>query len=787
MRYSSRVRLLIVESPAKAKKLQGYADELYGVGTLKVVATVGHWRGLPKMDGQPFSDVVDTGSWQERFVVHKDDIAAKLGSHISKATEVILATDADREGEAIAWHIAQHFRLHDPKRATYTEVTKAALSAALAAPRPLDLPLIEAQRARQVLDYLLGMELSRRLWRFGCKSAGRVQSAALRIVVDREKAIEDFKAVPYWTVQATYGEGFSAVVATFGESTAEEDAAQADESFGADDAEAPGKKEPVLRERRFATQEEAAEVVKAGKAVRHTIEKVDAKTELRKPPAPFSTASMQAAAAEAFDWRPDKTAAVAQSLYEAGLVSYIRTDSVSLGTDAIADVRAYLQKHHPKALPAEPQRHADSKGAQGAHEAIRPTSMDNPEAASLRGDDRTLYDLIFRRTLVSQAKSAEFHLTTVTVAPAGLPWRLLKRGSALVSPGYLALLNDAAAPASDLPTGLVAGQPLALASLLAKGQKTKAPSRFTLKSLIAYLERKGIGRPSSYGTIFATLEDRNYLRRAKKFIVPDELGVLCDRLTRTSFDVLTQEQFTAVTERGLDAISEKKQQRTVFLTSFFGGFSKMLTSADQALAAYAERHPELDRKAVIPHKDPCPACGAACVVRKGKFGTYAQCNDESCGRRRSLEQLKRLKEPCPTCDGEVIEQPYVADGKRSVFYRCENGDWKSSFKPPKVTKVPCHQDSSHGMMVEVVRVNRTTKEKFTRYVCQTCDYSAKTKEPPPACPLCRVSMNFITPKTGDPFWGCSEFAATGCKGFVRPAPPKAAAAKTAKPSARKLA
>jgi len=770
---------MIVESPAKAKKLQGYADELYGPASVKVVATVGHWRGLPNMAGQPFSDVVNTSTWDEAFVVHKDDVAARLGAAIKAASQVILATDADREGEAIAWHIAQHFRLREPRRATYTEVTKAALKKALDAPRALDIALVEAQRARQVLDYLLGMELSRRLWRFGCKSAGRVQSAALRIVVDREMAIEAFKATSYWTVITNYKEGFSATLADTSSRAGktDKDEAELDEGFIDATDDDSGQQASPLKEVRFQTVEEANAALSQARAAAHIIESVDTKSVTKRPPPPFTTATLQAAAARAFDWRPDRTAAVAQALYEAGLITYIRTDSVSLSDDAIADIRGYLAKHHKDLLPKEPQRFSDGKDAQGAHEAIRPTKMDNPDQKDLKGDERTLYGLIWQRTLVCQAMSAVHQQTTVVIAPQGCPFRFIARGTVVAHAGYARLSDKEQAPdapgkraAPLIPAGLETGRKLVVGDIVTHSGKTTAPSRFTTETLMAYLKRKGIGRPSSYATIFTTLFDRGYVKRAKRFIVPDELGLLCDRLTRTSFDVLTQEQFTAVTESALDKIAERKQARPAFLTTFHNRFRDMLGAADSSLAVYAKRHPELDRDAVTPHKEPCSACGAPCLVRRGRFGAYAQCTNEVCAKRTSLEELKKLKDPCPTCGGSVLEQPYRKDGKKAVFYRCENGDWKSSFKPPKLTRTPCPNDAAHGMLEEIKRPSAGGSAS-TRYLCRVCQYTSASKETPPPCPVCAKPLALIDLGQGQPFWGCSTYRATGCKGSLRPAPP----------------
>ncbi len=756
------MQLLVVESPNKVKKIQGFLDELQP-GRWRVMATVGHWRGLPSMDGIAFSDAVNPTTWAENFTVHKADVAGRLGAAIKQAEAVFLATDPDREGEAIAWHIVDHFRPRGVRRVLFTEITKAALSQALAEAGALDVNLVEAQRARQVLDYEYGLEVSRRLWRFGCKSAGRVQSAALRILVDRESAIRGFKAEDFWTVHGDYS-GFSAAVATFERLSHEE---IDDEGIDGADPEAVVR----LRPKRFAAAAEAEALARDGGRVAHVVESVESKPTTRRPPPPFTTSTLQATASSRLRFDPEKTARVAQSLFEAGLVTYIRTDSTALSDEAIADVRAWLAKHHPALLPPRPQRYADKAGAQGAHEAIRPVHVENPDAAALTGDEKALYDLIRDRTIACQAASATIERTVVVIAPEGLPWRLQAQGTVVASPGFLALdtVPDGTVSEGRLPA-LRAGERLPLRGMRTDGGRTKPPPRFTPASLIRYLERVRIGRPSTYAAILTTLLDRDYAKKQKTHLVPTEHGELADRLTRVCFDVLTQETFTATTEKSLDKIADGGLARLAFLSQFHAGLARMLEAASGHLADYARRHPELDRDAAVAHDSPC-ACGASRVRRKGKFGSYAQCTSEACGKRESLEPLKELSDPCPDCGAVVLEQPYAKDGKRAVYYRCGSCTWRSTFKPPKLTSWPCHADPAHGTMVEVTYEKEGKKRAF--FLCPTCKAKAWTGPKPPACPLCATPGMRLLDGPKGPFWGCARFRDSGCKGVATAEQPRA--------------
>lgn len=767
------MKLLVVESPNKVPTIKKYLDQLEA-GRWNVVATAGHWRGLPSMRDRVFADVVDLTTWKESFVLQKDDVARKLSAAISHADEgVFLATDPDREGEAIAWHVVDHFRLRGARRVRFTEITKKAIAAAIAAPTELDTNLVEAQRTRSLLDYEFGMEGSRQLWRFGCQSAGRVQSAGLRILVDRENAIRNFKPVDFWTVSADYAEGFSADVASFEEATEEE---RDDEGEAA---------EGKLRPTRYATKAAADADVLAARGVAHIVESVERKPANRRPPAPYTTSSLQADASTRLKWDPAKTAEVAQQLFEDGLVSYIRTDSTSLSDDAVAAIRAYIGKHHPTLLPTAPQVYADKNGAQAAHEAIRPTALEDERADALTGNKRELYALIHARTVACQTADAQIERTTIVVAPKGLPWRLRAVGSVTRSPGFLALKTVPPGTISEdgaLPPVEV-GQVLHLEDIGTEAGRTKPLSRFTAASLIRYLERVRIGRPSTYASTVTTLLDRDYVEKKKQNLVPTEHGELADRLLRTGFDVLTQEEFTAKTEKALDKISEGKVRRVDFLAAFHKSLLGMLATAVPALADYAAKHPDVDRDAVIVHETPCPVCGAQRLKRKGRNGSYAQCSSDACGKRENLEPLKEVEDPCPTCAATVVEQPYQKEGKKVVFYRCSSCSWKSTYKPPRPTLWPCHNDVAHGCMVEITYKKAGESKAKKMLKCPVCELIAWTGPKPPACPKCSTPAMRALEGPNGPFWGCSVFKESGCKGVLPfelpPAPRKKATRKKA--------
>lgn len=795
--------VLIVESPNKVKKLRGYLETI-APGEWSVMATVGHWRGLPPMDGQTFESVAEPGVWNERFTVHRTDVLKQLTAHKKANARFYLAADNDREGEAIAWHVVDALGLDDTKRVLFNEITQSALAKALETPGALDKHLVDAQRARQVLDYAIGLLVSRKLWRFGAKSAGRVQSAALRIIVDREMEIRAFDAKDFWTVNAAYGEGFRAAVATFEEPTDDE----LDESGETD-------KTPKLKAKRFFSLDEAGTYIRSGNGVPHVVETLKATPQTRRPRPPYTTAALQADAATRFSWDPSKTAKIAQSLFEAGLITYIRTDSVALSDDAIADIRGYLQKAHPELLPEKPQSYAERGSAQAAHEAIRPTQMDNPDADALKGDERTLYSAIWARTLACQAKSARIEKTVVTIRPGELDWRLLASGAVVKEAGWLTLEGDGKRAERPLPV-LKEGQTLKLTDLSLTNSKTKPKPRFTEAALVRYLERKGIGRPSTYASIFSTLLGRKYVVKIKKQLAPGELGFHCDKLLRTAFNALTEEGFTAKTESALDRIATGELSRTAFLDKFWAGLSKLMAQSDAAFSEYAKAHPELDTSGATEHDKPCKVCGGKMLRKTGKFGPYAQCQAEDCDGREDLSELKKCKEPCPLCSADLVVQPYVKAGKRTTFIRCtacafrqkkpitvderhcphcrgkvlvidyvdkttkakrrfwqcadeKACDWSSPLSPPQTSKWACHNDKNHGPTTRFEGTSKKDGRVFVKFVCHKCEDEKEGKgtfwsgPKPPTCPECSKPTAYRTSAKGD-FWGCSTFPK--CKGTL---------------------
>ena len=741
------MKLLVVESPNKVRKIQGLLDDVSGPNVWRVVASAGHIRDLPMARGMALGDVIDVTSWKKIYAVTKPDVCARLSAASRSAAEVILATDPDREGEAIAWHLAEELGIREPRRITFHELTRAGVQKGLSSPRPLDRDLVEAQRARRVVDYLIGFELSPRLWPFGLKSAGRVQTAALRVVTERERAIQAFVPEAYWTVAATYREGLRATVAAF-EAPTEEDLV---ENPDLDTT-------PKLRPKRFACREDADALVAEGRGVPHVVESVEGKPLRRRPPPPFTTSTLLGECASRFGWKPETTSALAQSLFEKGVVTYIRTDSTALAAEAIEEIRAHIAQHHQALLPSEPQIYADKASAQGAHEAIRPTHIESGDVAALEGDERELYDLIWVRTVACQCANAELLRTTITVAPSGCAWRLLASGTTVIEPGFMALLGKAGDEDDDVEDRLPrlnARQVLGLDELTARDQKTKAPARFTVKSLIAYLERKGIGRPSTLATIFATLTGRSYVKEHKRHLVPEEAGFLCDELTKIAWATLTDEAFTALTERTLDKIAAGKLERRAFLDAFYRGFLRMNSTADAGLAVFVAKNPLLHRDGAVEHDVPCARCGAKMLKRKGKFGEYATCLDEACGARLNLAPLKELAEPCPTCGGPVVEQPFLKEGKKARFFRCGACSWKSSYPPPKPTKWRCHVDPDHGKMVEVRYEKAGERRSF--FLCNSCQHKAFTGPKPPPCPLCQAPDMAFRDGPRGPFWSCRTY------------------------------
>ncbi|MFM8542542.1 MAG: type I DNA topoisomerase [Chakrabartia sp.] len=610
------MKLVVVESPAKAKTIEKYL----GPGH-RVLASFGHIRDLPAKDGSVDPENGFEMTW-EAYADKSKQLTA-IADEAKSADTLILATDPDREGEAISWHVQEVLAKKKalPKhvqRVTFNAITKAAVTEALAKPRELDHDLIDAYRARRALDYLVGFTLSPVLWRKlpGAKSAGRVQSVALRLIVDREREIELFRAQEYWSVTAQM----------------EQDGV----SFTARLVRHKGEKIERLAIGNAGDAEAAKAAVAAG---RFTVMSVETQPLTRNPPPPFTTSTLQQEAARKLGFSATHTMRLAQSLYEDGAITYMRTDGVQMDGSAISDARrAIADRYDAGYVPDKPRQYeAKAKNAQEAHEAIRPTDFGKDRAAS--GDHARLYDLIFKRALASQMASARLERTTVEMSDATGQTGLRATGQVVLFPGYLALYEEGLDDAEDedakrLPR-LSQGDAPAKTKVEAEQHFTQPPSRYSEASLVKKMEELGIGRPSTYASILQVLKDRDYVTLEKNRFTPSESGRLLTAFLERFFERYVSYDFTAGLEEELDDVSGGRAHWQAVLEAFWRDFKPKTTEvmdqkpSDVTLALDAFLAPFL-----FPERedggDPrqCPACAAGkLALRGGRFGAFVACSN----------------------------------------------------------------------------------------------------------------------------------------------------------------
>lgn len=610
------MKLVVVESPAKAKTIEKYL----GPGH-RVLASFGHIRDLPAKDGSVDPDNGFEMTW-EAYADKSKQLKA-IADEAKSADTLILATDPDREGEAISWHVQEVLAKKKalPKhvqRVTFNAITKAAVTDAMAKPRELDHDLIDAYRARRALDYLVGFTLSPVLWRKlpGAKSAGRVQSVALRLIVDREREIELFRAQEYWSVTAQM----------------EQDGV----SFTARLVRHRGEKIERLTIGNAGDAEAAKAAVEAG---RFTVMSVETKPLTRNPPPPFTTSTLQQEAARKLGFSATHTMRLAQSLYEDGAITYMRTDGVQMDGSAISAARrAIADRYDAGYVPDKPRQYqTKAKNAQEAHEAIRPTDFGKDRAAS--GDHARLYDLIFKRALASQMASARLERTTVEMSDATGQTGLRATGQVVLFPGYLALYEEGLDDAEDedakrLPR-LSQGDAPAKTKVEAEQHFTQPPPRYSEASLVKKMEELGIGRPSTYASILQVLKDRDYVTLEKNRFIPSESGRLLTAFLERFFERYVSYDFTAGLEEELDDVSGGRAQWQAVLEAFWRDFKPKTTEvmdqkpSDVTLALDAFLAPFL-----FPERedggDPrqCPACEAGkLALRGGRFGAFVACSN----------------------------------------------------------------------------------------------------------------------------------------------------------------
>ncbi|MEY8295892.1 type I DNA topoisomerase [Emergencia timonensis] len=636
---TAKKTLVIVESPSKAKTIGKYLGANY-----KVIASVGHVRDLPK--SKLGIDIENDFEPQYIPIRGKGDIIKELRKEAKKASKVYLATDPDREGEAISWHLANllGIDLDTPCRIVFNEIIKSSIKDAIKHPRKIDLNLVDAQQARRVLDRLVGYQISPLLWRKVRKglSAGRVQSAALKIICDREKEIKDFDPKEYWTITAEFKKGkkFSAKLMEY-------------------------KKKKLVVENKEQNDKILAELNTGS----YSVTALNQKERMKKPFAPFTTSSMQQEASTKLNFNTKKTMLIAQQLYEGveikgqgtvGLITYLRTDSVRISEEAKAAAADFINEKYGKEYLGKNVYSNKKKDIQDAHEAIRPSNISlEPEAIkdSLSNDQFKLYRLIWCRFMASQMTAAKFDNLQVEIENGDYTFKTT--GSKLLFDGYQRVYKSSMDEDKDkiLPA-LEKGELLDLIGLGGEQNFTQPPARYTEASLVKELEEKNIGRPSTYAPIVGTLSERKYVTREKKSLVPTELGFLVTGLMEEYFKEIVDVNFTAGMEDKLDDVEIKDLEWKKIIRDFYGPFEKELEVADHAI----EKVTVEDQ----PTGETCELCGKPMVLKTGRFGEFIACSGyPECKNTKPI--VKTIDVKCPKCGKDIVARK---SKKGKLFYGC---------------------------------------------------------------------------------------------------------------------
>lgn len=630
--------LVIVESPSKAKTIGKYLGSKY-----KVVASVGHVRDLPK--SKLGIDIENDFEPQYISIRGKGDIIKALRKEAEKASRVYLATDPDREGEAISWHLTYLLGI-DPSeecRIEFHEITKETIKDAIKHPRAIETGLVDAQQARRELDRLVGYEISPLLWRKVRKglSAGRVQSAALKIICDREREIQEFDPKEYWNITALFSKN--------GE-------------FSAKLAEKEGRKITVTN------GDDAKKIAEELKAGEFTVGEIKERERLSKPLPPFTTSSLQQDAGNKLNFNAKKTMMIAQQLYEGaeikgkgttGLITYLRTDSVRISDTARMAAASLISESYGKEYVGRGIFTNKKKDIQDAHEAIRPVAIDlYPEDIkdSLTKDQFKLYNLIWRRFMASQMTAARYSSVTADINNG--PYCLKASGSELLFDGYRRVYKTADSDGDRMLPPLSSGEKLRANDVACEQAFTQPPARYTEASLVRELEEKNIGRPSTYAPIVSTLSERKYVSREKKSLKPTELGFVVDELMEQYFKDIVDVGFTASMEDKLDEIEMKKIGWKRVIRDFYGPFSEEMKAADEAIEKV-----HIEDK---PTDEVCELCGRPMVIKAGRFGEFIACSGyPECRNTKPIVKSTGVR--CPKCGKDIVARK----SKRGrVFYGC---------------------------------------------------------------------------------------------------------------------
>ncbi|WP_048950496.1 type I DNA topoisomerase [Enterococcus faecalis] len=637
--------LVIVESPAKAKTIEKYLGRNY-----KVVASVGHIRDLPK--SKMGIDIENNYEPHYISIRGKGDVIKSLKAAAKKAEKVYLAADPDREGEAIAWHLAYllGLDLKDKNRVVFNEITKEAVKAAFKEPRTINVDLVDAQQARRILDRLVGYSISPILWRKVKKglSAGRVQSVALKMIIDRENEIREFKPEEYWSIDGNFQKGRKKFKANF---------------WGVD-----GKK------KKLPNAEAVKEITSRIDGKDYDVTKVEKKERKRNPALPFTTSSLQQEAARKLNFRTRKTMMVAQQLYEGialgkqgtvGLITYMRTDSTRIADSAKAEAAEFIEKTYGDEFSAHGGRKAkNTQGAQDAHEAVRPSSvLRTPDEMKkyLDKDQLKLYTLIWSRFVASQMTPAILDTMKVTLQQNGVTF--IANGSKVKFKGFMQVYvegrDDGKEDKENILPELVEGDVVKSVDIEPKQHFTQPPARFSEATLIRTLEENGVGRPSTYAPTLETIQRRYYVKLTNKRFEPTELGEIVNSLVSEFFPQIVDTHFTATMETDLDKVGEGQEKWVEVVDRFYKPFEKELTNAEEKI----EKIQIKDEPAGFD----CELCGHPMVIKLGRYGKFYACsNFPDCRNTKAI--VKEIGVTCTVChEGQVIERK---SKKNRIFYGC---------------------------------------------------------------------------------------------------------------------
>jgi len=752
--------LVIVESPAKARTIRKFLGRQYVVR-----ASNGHVRDLPKKEmGVKIGD-----EFEPKYVTirGKGKLLDEFRKQAATSRRVLLASDFDREGEAIGWHIYEEIKRKNPdvKRIVFNAITERAVKQAIEDARPIDMRKVNAQQARRILDRLVGYQLSPLLWKKvqSGLSAGRVQSVAVRLVCAREKDIREFVPEEYWSVDAVFETG---------------DGARFDAALYQIDGEKAALK----------TGDETAAVVSALGGATYSVSKVERKRVNRRPAPPFITSSLQQEASRKLRFSPRRTMRIAQALYEGielggegsvALISYMRTDSTRVAPEAQHAAAEYIRTTYGDSyVPGKPPVYRSKKGAQDAHEAIRPVALGRPPksvASYLDKDQLGLYTLIWNRFVASQMVPAKLDQTAVDVATAEGKFVFRATGSVIAFPGFMAVYVEGSDDVDTDKTSsgkgrekllppLDEGQPLEAVKVEPNQHFTKPPPRYTEATLVRALEEKGIGRPSTYASIVNTIQARKYVHREKGRLLPTELGETVNGLLIESFPEILDVEFTAALEEQLDAVEDGRENWQGLLRQFYDKFEQRLETARTEMREV--------RKEVVPTDEICEKCGKPMVIRRGRYGPFLACSGfPACRNTRNLDgtpagtdrkppQLTDKK--CPKCGAPMV----VRSSARGKFYGCSKYP-KCRGTAPMELGIGCPRQGCSGDIVE-----RRSKRGRTFYGCSRypdCDFTTWYRPFKQTCPDCGAPFVVVKPRRGEePRLAC---IADGCS-FDGPMPPE---------------